>query len=117
MKRLMVGLGFFVIWLMLTAASPASQASALAIAGVAGVILSFVAKYVPAVGRWMVVITLASSFGIAVLAELVTGELVLTKLQSADPATLFAAFMSAWGLSQLTYAWLTQSPKTAGAVT
>lgn len=117
MKRLLM-IGLVVVALfMLTAASPASETSALAIAGVAGIILSLLAKYVPAVGHYMVVITLAASLAVAVLAEIVTGELVLTKLQSADPATLFAAFMSAWGLSQITYAFLTQSPKTAGAVT
>lgn len=117
MKRLIVGVIVFAVWLALTAASPASEASALAISGVAGVILSLLAKYVPATGRYMVGITLGLSLLVAIVAEIVTGELVVTKLQSADPATLFATFMSAWGLSQLTYAWLTQSPKTVKAVT
>jgi hypothetical protein len=116
MKRLIIGLGMFFIWLFVTAATPASEASALAISGVAGVILSLLVKYVPAAGRWMVGITLGLSLLVAIAAEVATGEIVLSNLQSASPATLFATFMSAWGLSQLTYAWLTQSPKTVKAV-
>lgn len=110
-------IGLVALWLVLTAASAPSETTALAICGVAGVALSFVLKLVPANGFWILGITLAASFAIAVGAELYTGELVLSELQHADASTLVKDFMSAWGLSQLTYAALTQSPKTVGAVT
>ena len=117
MKRLLVGIVVLVIWVTTVAASAASQSSALAIAGVIGVILPFILKLVPAAGHYMIAITLVASLLVAVLAELVSGELVLSSLQKTDPVALFTLFMSVWGLSQVVYAILIQSPKTAGAVT
>ena len=117
MKRLLV-LTFGVLGsLLLIAATGGSQSTAIAIAAVAGLILPLVLKYVPAAGHYMVAITLVASLVVAVLAELISGELVLSDLQKADPTTLFAMFLSVYGLSQVVYSALTQSPKTAGAVT
>lgn len=114
--RFMLGLMVFLIWLLTVAAAGGSQSTAIALAGVAGVILPFVLKLVPAAGHYMVLIALGASLFIAVLAEIISGEIVLSHLQSTDPKTLFALFLSVWGLSQIVYATLSQSPKTAGAV-
>jgi hypothetical protein len=105
-----------ITYVMITASTDASQTTALGIAGVVGVLLPFILKYVPASGGWMVGITLAISLLVAVVAEIVTGEIVLSDLQHTDAGHLFAVFMSVWGLSQVVYASLTQHPATANAV-
>jgi hypothetical protein len=117
MKRLLLLALVVFGWVLLIAATGGSQSTAIALAAVAGLILPFVLKYVPAVGHYMVAITLIVSLVVAVLAMLISGELVLSKLQSTDAATLFALFLSVYALSQVVYAALTQSPKTASAVT
>ena len=117
MRRLMVLALVLMAWLLLTAATGSSQATAIAIASIVALILPFVYKYVPAVGHYMVALTLVVSLLVAVGAELLTGELVLSQLQSVDGTTLFALFLGVYGLSQAVYAALTQSPKTATAVT
>ena len=117
MKRLLFVLGLMGLWFVLAAATGGSQSTAIAIATVVALILPFVLKYVPAAGHYMVGITLIVSFVVAVLAELVSGEIDLSKLGSIDPTALLAMFLSVYGLSQVVYALLTQSPKTASAVT
>ena len=116
MKRLLVIAIVFAVWLLLTAATGSSQSTAIALASVAALILPFVLKYVPAVGHYMVAITLVVSLAVAIGAELLSGELVLSQLQSADASTIFTLFLGVFGLSQAVYAVLTQSPKTTGAV-
>src|SRR5467141_1080375 len=112
MRRLFILAAAIALWLVLTAAAPASTSSALAIAGVVGVLLPLVLKFVPAAGHYMIAITLIVSLLVAVIAEVVTGELVLSDLSKTDYAALFTIFMSVWGLSQVVYATLAQSPKT-----
>ena len=63
-----------------------------------------------------VAITVGASLVVAVLAELMSGELVLNNLQGMDTSALLAAFVLVYGLSQFVYSTLNQSPKTAGAV-
>jgi hypothetical protein len=105
------------IWPLLIAATGGSQSTAIALATVAALILPFVLKYVPAVGHYMVAITLIVSLVVAVLAELISGELVLSNLQSTNATTVLAMFLSVYALSQVVYSVLAQSPKTAPAVT
>jgi len=116
-RWLFIVFGVAVTYAMIMAASGGSQSTAIAIAGVVGVLLPFVLKLVPAAGHYMVGITLGASLLVALLAEAVSGEIVLSNLKSTDAATLLGLFLSVWGLSQIVYATLTQSPKTAGAVT
>src|SRR5258708_2681983 len=117
MKRLLLFALVVVGWLLLTAATGSSQATAIAIASLVALSLPFVYKYVPAVGHYMGAITLVVSLLVAVGAELLTGELVLQNLQNADGTTLFALFLGVYGLSQAVYAALTQAPSTAKLVT
>lgn len=119
MKRLMVGLGLFVIWLMLTAAvalADKSLATALAIAGAAAVVLPFLLKLVPAAGKYMIAICVAASLLIAVGAEIASGEIDFQNLSATNVPALIAIFLSVEGLSQRIYSILIQSPKTAPAV-
>lgn len=116
MRKVFLFVGLGGVWFALTAATEASQTTALAIAGVVAVLLPLVLKAVPAAGHWMVGITLAASLVVAVISEWISGELVLSNLQGTDVQALFTLFLSVWGLSQIVYATLSQSPKTAGAV-
>jgi hypothetical protein len=111
----LVGLALLVI-LVATAATGGSLAVAIAIAGVAAVVIPFVLKLVPAVGKYMIAICVGTSLVIAVAAELFSGEIVLSNLQATDVTTLLAIFLSVEGLSQRLYSILIQSPKTAPAV-
>lgn len=104
------------VWVVLTAASASSQSTAIAIASIVGIVLPFVLKFIPAAGHYMLLITLGVSLLVAVAAELISGEIVLSNLQAVDAKTLFALFLSVWGLSQIVYAALSQSPKTASTV-
>jgi ABC-type glucose/galactose transport system permease subunit len=117
MKRLFIVALVVLGWLLLTASTGNSQNTALAIAAVAGVVLPLVLKYVPSAGHYMIAITLVVSLAIAAVAELLTGEIVLSRLQATDAQTLFTTFLGVWGLSQIVYAALTQSPSTAKLVT
>lgn len=101
---------------LITAATSGSETTAATIAGIAGVVLPLVLKFVPAAGHYMVAITLVASLLIAGGAELASGELVLTNLNAGDLPALLTTALSVWGLSQIVYATLTQSPKTAKAV-
>ena len=107
----------FVLVFMLIAASGQSDQNAVAIAAVAGVLLPLALKYVPAAGHYMVAISLAASAVIAIVAELASGELVLSNLSATNGQALFVTALSVWGLSQVVYATLTQSPSTTKAVT
>src|SRR5690349_5993130 len=104
MRRLLIIVIGFALYVALIAASAASQSSALEIAAVVGLVLPFVLKLVPAAGHYMVAITLVVSLLVAVIAEAFTGELVLSNLSHTDYASLFTIFMSVWGLSQVVYA-------------
>lgn len=99
------------------AATGQSEQNAAAIASIAGVLLPLVLKYVPAAGHYMVAISLGASAVIAVIAEVASGEVVLTNLSATNGQVLLLTALSVWGLSQIVYATLTQSPKTTGAVT
>lgn len=99
------------------AATGTSQANAIAFASAFGVILALTGKYIPAVGHRMVGIVVVLSFVLAIVAEVASKEISLSNLQSTDPAHLLTAFLSVWGLSQFLFATLTQSTKTAKAVT
>lgn len=99
------------------AATGQSAENAAAIAGVAGLLLPLALKFVPAAGHYMVAITLVASAIIAIAAEVASGEIVLSNLSATNGQALFVTALSVWGLSQIIYATLTQSPKTAPAVT
>jgi hypothetical protein len=99
------------------AATGQSEQNAAAIAGVAGVLLPLALKYVPAAGHYMVAISLAAAVVISVVAEVASGEVVLSNLSATNGQALLLMALSVWGLSQIVYATLTQSPKTASAVT
>ncbi len=116
-KRRLFLLAIVGVWLVTLAATGGSQSTAIAIAAVVGVLLPLGLKYIPAAGHYMVGISLGASLVVAVIAEIVSGEIVLSNLQATDAQTLLALFLSVWGLSQIVYATLTQSPKTAAAVT
>jgi hypothetical protein len=108
----------FVIAIVLNiAATGQSEQNAAAIAGVAGVLLPLALKYVPAAGHYMVAISLAAAVVISVVAEVASGEVVLSNLSATNGQALLLMALSVWGLSQIVYATLTQSPKTASAVT
>jgi hypothetical protein len=104
-------------WVVNVAASGTSQSNAIALATVAGLLLPFVFKAIPAAGHYMVAIVVGVSFLVAVGAMLLSGELDLSQLQAANTTTLLGLFMTVYGLGQLVYSALTQSPKTAVAVT
>src|SRR5881392_935022 len=102
-RKLLFGIGVFAVVLVTMAASGASQANAIALSTIAGIILPLVLKYVPAAGHYMVAITVGASLVVAVLAELMSGELVLNNLQGMDTSALLAAFVLVYGLSQFVY--------------
>jgi hypothetical protein len=104
-------------WVVNIAASGTSQSNAIALATVAGLLLPFVFKAIPAAGHYMVAIVVGISFAVAVGAMLISGELDINQLQSANTTTLLGLFMTVYGLGQFVYSTLTQSSKTAGAVT
>lgn len=110
-------LGFvLLVVLVSTAATGGSLANAMAIAGVAALILPFGLKLIPAAGKYMIAICVVASLVIAVAAELASGEIVLSNLSATDMPTLLAIFLSVEGLSQRLYSILIQSPTTAKAV-
>jgi hypothetical protein len=111
----LLGLVMLVV-LVCMAATGGSLANAIAIAGVAAVIIPFALKLVPAAGKYMIAICVGTSLLIAVGAELASGEIVLSNLSATDVPTLLAIFLSVEGLSQRLYSILTQSPTTAKAV-
>jgi hypothetical protein len=117
MKKLLLLAIVATVWSSLIAATGGSQSTAIAIAGVVGLLLPFGLKLVPAAGHYMVGITLGSSLLVAVVAEVVTGEIDVSNLQATNATALLAMFLSVYGLSQAVYAVLTQSPKTASVVT
>ena len=115
MRRFVLFLALAV--LMGVAATGGSEQTAVAIVAIAGVLLPLVLKYIPAAGHYMVAITLAASAVIAVIAEIASGEIVLANLSATNGQQLLVTALSVWGLSQVVYATLTQSPKTVNAVT
>lgn len=104
-------------WLFNIAASGTSQENAIAIATIAGLVLPFFFKLIPAAGHYMIAIVVVISFLAAAGAMLLSGELDLSKLQTADTGTLLGLFMTVYGLGQFVYSTLTQHPDTTGAVT
>lgn len=118
MRRLLAGIAIGLALLLNIAATGTSEADAIAIAAVFGVVATFVYKKVPAVGHYMVTITVVASFVIAVVSELLSQELKISNLQgSIDPTQLLLQFMSVYGLGQFLFASLKQSPKTVALVT
>jgi uncharacterized membrane protein (DUF441 family) len=117
MKRLLFVALVPMAWLLLIGATGGSQSTAIAIATVVALVLPFALKYIPAAGHYMVAITLGASLVVAVLAEVATGEIVLSNLQATNATALLAMFLSVYGLSQVVYSLLAQSSKTAATVT
>jgi hypothetical protein len=115
--RSLLGIVVMVAVFVSMAATGQSEQNAAAIAAVAGVLLPLALKFIPAAGHYMVAISLGASIAIAVIAEVASGEMVLSNLGATNGQALLLMALSVWGLSQIVYASLTQSPKTAGAVT
>lgn len=101
------------VFLLNVAASGTSEQNAIAIASAAGLALTFVYKYIPTAGHYMVAITVAVSILAGLGGMIWSGELSLSHL---DLTNLYVTAISAYGISQLAYATLTQSPKTIKAV-
>jgi hypothetical protein len=117
MRRFLVGVfGLLVVLQIAATPADASLATALAIAGVGGVALPFLLKLVPAAGKYMVAICVVASLVIALVAEVASGEIVLSNLSATNVPALIAIFLSVEGLSQRLYSILIQSPATAKAV-
>jgi len=114
MRRFLLILMIVGIGLVNIAASGTSEQNAIAIASVAGFVLTFLYKFLPQAGHYMVAITVAVSILAALGAMVASGELSLSHV---DVSSLYVTAMSAYGISQLVYATLTQSPKTVNAVT
>lgn len=116
MRRILFAVLILLALFTTIAATTDSAETAAKITAVAGVILPFLLKLVPAAGHYMVAITLAASLLIAGVAMWYTGELVLTNLSATNLPLLLSTALSAWGLSQIVYATLTQHPSTAKLV-
>jgi hypothetical protein len=117
MRKFLFGLVVGLAVLANIAATGTSEANGIAIATIFGLILPFLLKHVPAVGKYMWAITIGAAFVTAVGAELLSGELDIANLQGASVPVLLATFMSVYGLSQALFSLLKQSPTTAPAVT
>ena len=98
------------MFVLLTQVAATGTATALAIASVVGAIAPFVLKLVPVQGSWMLLITAVTSLVIAIVGELVSGELSLSALQSADPGTLYVTFGTTFGVTQLVFAYFKDHP-------
>jgi hypothetical protein len=112
----LLGLFVFVAVFVAMAATGTSASNAVAIAGVLAVLLPFGLKIVPAAGHYMVAISMAASVVVAAIAEIASGEIVLSNLSATNGSLLLATVLSVYALSQAVYAILTQSPKTAKLV-
>lgn len=106
-----------VISVFVIAATGTSTSNAIAIATIIGAFLPLALKHVPAHGKTMIAIVVASAAATAIVAELLSGEIVLDQLSKADPAILIALAASVYGLTQLMYSLLITSTRTATAVT
>jgi O-antigen ligase len=102
--------------IFVTQVAATGQATALVIASAVGVVAPFVLKLFPQVGRYMLIITAVASILIAVVAEVVTGEISLTNLQSTDPTKLYETVIAAFGVSQFVFAYFKDHPLGALAV-
>ncbi len=114
-RLLLIGV-VLVAWVVNIAASGTSQENAIAIATIAGLVLPFLFKLVPAAGHYMIAIIVTVSFLAAAGAMVLSGDLDLTRLQQANTTALLGLFMEVYGLGQFVYSVLTQHPATVNAV-
>jgi hypothetical protein len=106
-KALLVAALAFVF---LTQVAATGTATALAIASVVGAIAPFILKLVPIKGSWMLVITWVVSFVIAAAAELISGEVKVSALQSVNVGNLYLIFAATFGVTQAVFAYFKDHP-------
>jgi len=111
-KVLLKPFGIIVLGLVLFVFLSAStgQATALAIASVVGIVAPFVLKLVPQAGRYMLIITAVVAIAIAIVAELVSGEVRLSDLQATDPGSLYKTIGVTFAVMQFVFAYFKDHP-------
>ena len=98
------------LFVFLTQVAATGTATALAIASVVGAIAPFILKLIPLKGSWMLVVTWITSFVIAAVAEVISGEVHLSSLQSLDVGTLYLTFAATFGVTQAVFAYFKDHP-------
>lgn len=104
------------IWMLVTGAAGDTVQIANAIATFSIiVVLPLVLKYVKLDGPMMAAVTYALSFGIALVAGLLSGEFQVSQLNGSSAADLLAFATALYGVQQLVYAAIKDHP-VAGAL-
>src|SRR5437660_11936919 len=92
------------VLLVLSQIAATGQATALAIASAVALVAPFVLKLVPQAGRYMLVITWVASALIAIVAEVISGDIKFNPLPS-DPGALYLLFGYSFGVTQAVFAF------------